>query len=66
MGEAVTLLFQIYSKFIEFIFDKLEILDGVTIGWIFVSIFVFSVLIRSIMAIPSKFSNDVFRGDKNE
>ena len=66
MGEAVTLLFQIYSKFIEFIFDKLEILDGVTIGWIFVSIFVFSVLIRSIMAIPSKFSNDIFRGDKNE
>lgn len=66
MGEAVTLLFQIYSKFIEFIFDKLEILDGVTIGWIFVSILVFSVLIRSIMAIPSKFSNDIFRGDKNE
>lgn len=66
MGEAVTLLFEIYSKFIEFIFDKLEILDGVTIGWIFVSILVFSVLIRSIMAIPSKFSNDIFRGDKNE
>lgn len=66
MGEAVTLLFEIYSKFIDFIFDKLEILDGVTIGWIFVSILVFSVLIRSIMAIPSKFSNDIFRGDKNE
>ena len=66
MGEAVTLLFQIYSKFIEVIFDKLEILDGVSIGWVLVSIFVFSVLIRSIMAIPSKFSNDIFRGDKNE
>lgn len=65
MGDAVTLLFQIYSKFIEFIFDKFEILDGVTIGWIFVSILVFGVLIRSIMAIPSKFSNDIFRGDKN-
>lgn len=66
MGEAVTLLFQIYSKFIEFVFDKLEILDGVTIGWVLVSILIFSVLIRSIMAIPSKFSNVIFRGDKNE
>ena len=66
MSQAVDLLFQIYSKFIEFIFDKFEILNGITIGWIFVSILVFAVLIRSIMAIPFKFSNDMFRGDKND
>lgn len=54
MGEALTLLFQIYSKFIEFIFDKAEILNGVTLGWISLSVLIFSVLIKSLMAVPSR------------
>lgn len=54
MGEAISLLFQIYSKFIDFIFDKAEILNGVTLGWIALSVLIFGVLIKSLMAVPSR------------
>lgn len=54
MSEALELLFQIYFKFVDFIFDKAEIFNGVTLGWIALSVLVFGVLIRSLLAVPSR------------
>ena len=64
MGEAISLLFQIYSKFIDFIFDKAEILNGVTLGWIALSVLIFGVLIKSLMAVPSRSQGHSF-GDSS-
>lgn len=54
MADAITLLFQIYSHFIDFVFNKAIIANGATLGWICLSVLVFGVLIRSLMAVPSK------------
>lgn len=66
MNEAFELLFQIYSRFIDFVFEKAVLINGASLGWIFVSIFVFAVLIRSLMAVPSKSQGHTIRGDKDE
>lgn len=66
MNEAFELLFQIYSRFIDFVFEKAVLINGASLGWIFVSIFVFAVLIRSLMAVPSRSQGHTFRGDKDE
>ena len=67
MVDAINLLFQIYLKFVYFIFDKAEILNGVTLGWIALSVLIFGVLIRSLMAVPSRSQSHTFKGgDKDE
>lgn len=67
MVDAINLLFQIYLKFVDFIFDKAEILNGVTLGWIALSVLIFGVLIRSLMAVPSRSQTHTFKGgDKDE
>lgn len=67
MVDAINLLFQIYLKFVDFIFDKAEILNGVTLGWIALSVLIFGVLIRSLMAVPSRSQIHTFKGgDKDE
>ena len=67
MTAALELLFQIYFKFIDFIFDKAQIFDGVTLGWIALSVLIFGVLIRSLMAVPSRSQTHTFKGgDKDE
>ena len=67
MVDAINLLFQIYLKFVDFIFDKAEILNSVTLGWIALSVLIFGVLIRSLMAVPSRSQTHTFKGgDKDE
>lgn len=67
MVDAINLLFQIYLKFVDFVFDKAEILSGVTLGWIALSVLIFGVLIRSLMAVPSRSQSHTFKGgDKDE
>lgn len=67
MVDAINLLFQIYLKFVDFVFDKAEILNGVTLGWIALSVLIFGVLIRSLMAVPSRSQSHTFKGgDKDE
>ena len=66
MVDAINLLFQIYLKFVDFIFDKAEILNGVTLGWIALSVLIFGVLIRSLMAVPSRSQSHTFKGGDND
>ena len=54
MSDAIELFFQIYAKFVQLIFTDLDIGGGVTIGWVIVVCFVFYVVIRNILALPSK------------
>lgn len=57
MSDAITLFYKVLQIIVSWIFDA-EIVSGVTIGWIFVSIAIFGILIRSILNVP-KSSNSL-------
>lgn len=52
MSEAITYLYYIFDKFVDFVFNVMSIESGVTFGWIVISIFIFSILIRSVLNLP--------------
>lgn len=52
MSEALTYLYYIFDKFVDFVFNVMSIENGVTFGWIVISIFIFSILIRSVLNLP--------------
>lgn len=51
MSDAITLFYKILNILVSWIFDA-EIVNGVSIGWIFVSVAIFSILVRSILNVP--------------
>lgn len=51
MSEAIEILYQIYFAFVDWVFNAAFIVEGVSIGWIAVVVFVFSVMINSIINI---------------
>lgn len=57
MSDAITLFYQVLQILVSWIFNA-EIVSGVSIGWIFVSVAIFGILIRSILNIP-KSSNSL-------
>lgn len=62
MSEALTYLYYIYDKFIVFVFDTMEIFEGVTVGWIVISLILFGLLIRSVLNVPRQMGSfDKFR-----
>ena len=66
MTEALSIIYQIYDKFINMVFNQLEVAPNVTIGWIAVVCVVFSILFRNILALPSKAGSVKVRSNKNE
>lgn len=70
MADAITLFYQVLQILVSWIFNA-EILSGVSIGWIFVSVAIFSILVRSILNVPKssnsliisrkEYSNDYYK-----
>lgn len=70
MSDAITLFYKILHILVSWIFDA-EIVNGVSIGWIFVSVAIFSILVRSILNVPrssnslnmsrKEYSNDYYK-----
>lgn len=55
MSEALGYFYDIYTAFISFIFgSNAEFIPGVSIGWFFVSCFVFTVLLKNIINLPKR------------
>lgn len=52
MNEAINIVYEIYSAFIGLVFNTFDIGGGVTIGWVFVAVIVFGMLINSILNLP--------------
>lgn len=52
MADALNYLYQIFDGFINMVFNDFEIVNGVTVGWVAVSVIVFGILINSILNIP--------------
>lgn len=64
MNEALTYLYQIYAGFVNLVFNTFEISNGVSIGWILVSVTVFGILINTILNIPKSGSRINIGGNK--
>ena len=70
MQDAITLFYQVFQILVSWIFSA-EIVSGVSIGWVFVSVAIFSILVRSILNVPrssnslnvsrKEYSNDYYK-----
>lgn len=56
MSEALNVIYEIYTAFINLIFTSFDIGSGVTVGWVFVAVIVFGMLINSILNLPRSVS----------
>lgn len=62
MADALSYIYYTFDKFVTFVFSQMIIVDGVTFGWVCISLLLFSMLIRSILNMPrSMGSFDKFR-----
>lgn len=52
MAQALTYLYEIYAGFINMVFNDFELFPGVSVGWLFIVVAVFGILINSILNIP--------------
>lgn len=52
MADALTYLYQIYSGFLDLVFNRFELFPNVSIGWIAVVLVVFGLMISSVLNIP--------------
>lgn len=52
MNDALTYIFYIFNKVIDFLFNK-EFFSGVSIGWVFIVVSVFAIVIKSVLNLPS-------------
>lgn len=53
MSDAITVFYYVFNKIYNFLFNQAIIETGVSVGWIFVTVVVFGLLIRSILNLPS-------------
>lgn len=51
MTDALSIIYYIFNKFIDLIFDKFEIFPNVTIGWIMVAILIIAIMISNILSV---------------
>lgn len=65
MSEALEILYEIYFAFIDWIFNDANFFPGVSIGWVAVTVFIFSVMIHSIINI-ARSGSSVRIGRKEE
>lgn len=62
MQDALTIIYQIYTRFFQALFNKMYIEPntpglpgtGVVLGWVMIVIIVMNILIKNVLAIPHK------------
>ena len=52
MSDALSVFWSIYAALFQTLFEHLFIVEGVSIGWVFVTIFIFSILMKSLLSLP--------------
>lgn len=67
MSQAINVIFYIFNKVLDLLFNQVEIIEGVYLGWVLITIIVFGILISSILNVPNGITKVVVkRGDSNE
>lgn len=59
MTDALSFFFKSYNNLLRFLFSGINLLPGIPIGWILLSIFVILLLIKIVLNVP-----DVGKGNK--
>lgn len=52
MNDAIEIVYYIYQKMIDFLFNTAVIMPGVSLGWIAISVVVFGILVNSFLVVP--------------
>lgn len=68
MTNALEIIYYIFDKAVDFVFNKMAIVPNVYVGWVCVFVLIMAILIGSLLAVPrasevvSNYRNDVRRG----
>ena len=52
MENAIEVFYYIFTKVYDLLFNSIQIAEGVTFGWVLITVIVFAVLFRAILNIP--------------
>lgn len=53
MNDAIEVFYYLFSKVYNLLFVTMEIAEGVTVGWVLITIIIFGIIIRSVLNLPS-------------
>ena len=53
MSDAISIFYSIFDKIYNLIFNQAVIVEGVSVGWVFIVVLIFGILIRMLLNIPS-------------
>lgn len=66
MNVAINVFYEIFRNLIVFVFNKMEIVEGVTVGWVLIVVIVFGILLGSLINVPKRAQSiNVNRKDGN-
>lgn len=65
MSDAISVFYYVFNKIYNFLFNQAFIEEGVSIGWIFVTVVIFGLIIRSILNIPNGFRSRLSKSSKS-
>lgn len=52
MSQAINIVFYIFNKFINLLFNEIQILEGVYLGWVILVVILFGIIFNSLLNIP--------------
>lgn len=64
MSDAINVVFYIFNKFINLLFNEIQIINGVYLGWIIIVVIIFGIIFNSLLNIPR--FGIIKKGDKDE
>lgn len=64
MTEALGYIYEVFDRFIQFVFDDMVLFSGVTFGWVIISLLIFGFVLSNLLTIPSVPSGGRTKGEK--
>ncbi len=61
MSEALEYLYTIYNSMLDLLFNRFYMFEGVSVGWVAITVIIFSIVIRSILNVPRRMSFREFK-----
>lgn len=66
MENAFTLVFEILGRFFDLFFNKMVIVQGVTLGWVLIVCLMFGIVISSLLNVPNGVVNRSYVAHREE
>ena len=52
MNDAISIFYYVFDKIVNFVFNETAFVENVTIGWVFIVVNIFIMLISNILNVP--------------